>query len=83
MSEDRVLVEDFIDGAIITGYQRGSRAFLESLESQLETASVIEEAGDAHELLQFMLDESNSEATFESSTQHLQSLDEKLSRILR
>lgn len=81
MSQDRVTVEDIIDGAIIAGFQNGARAFLESLEDQIRTSELISESGSAQDLLQQMIDESEGEAVATQSTVQLVSLDEKLSRI--
>ena len=81
MSQDRVTVENIIDGAIIAGFQNGTSAFLESLEEQIRTSEVISEAGSAQDLLQDMINESEGQAIAGQSEEHLVSLDEKLSRI--
>ena len=83
MSQERILVEDLVDGAIIAGYQSGAQTFLASLEEQLQTSQAITESGDAHELLQSMIDESEGISVAQESSEQLSSLDEKLSRVLR
>jgi hypothetical protein len=82
MAKDRIVVEDVVDGAIIAGFQLGSRAFLESVEDQLRTAVVIQESGDAQNLLQMMIDESENMKVSEMSAEKLEELGSKLSKIL-
>ena len=80
---DKIMVEDLIDGAIIAGFQLGSKAFLESIEDQLRTSVAIMESGDANTMLQQMIDESEGAATSQIAMESLQVLDNKLSKILR
>ena len=80
---DKIMVEDLIDGAIIAGFQLGSKAFLEGIEDQLRTSVAIMESGDANTMLQQMIDESEGVATSQIAMESLQALDSKLSKILR
>lgn len=83
MANEKILVEDLIDGAIIAGFQRGAKAFLESCDDQLRTSVAISESGDAHSMLQQMIDESENASSSQIAVESLQALDEKLSKILR
>ena len=83
MSDNKVMVEDLIDGAIIAGFQLGARAFLESIEDQLRTSVAIMESGDANTMLQQMIDETEGAASNQIALESLQALDEKLGKILR
>lgn len=78
-----VSVENLIDGAILEGFQLGARAFLESLEDQLQSSVIISEAGDAQTLLQAMLNEAETSSTQQLSQEHLEELGSKLSRVLK
>lgn len=82
MSDQKVTVEDLIDGAIIAGFQRGSHAYLEGLEDQLRTSLIIQESGDAASLLQQMIDESENATVTQMTNEHLQELDGKLRKVL-
>lgn len=82
MSEEKVTVENLIDGAIIDGFQSANAMFLESLEDSLQKNVIITEAGDAHSVLQQMIDDSVQEKVEEEATEELDSLTEKLAKVL-
>ncbi len=82
MYNDNISVEDFINGAIIEGYQVGTQSFLQNLEEQLQISNVIAESGDAHELLQHMIDETDGATSTYESYEQLDNIGNKLSRIL-
>jgi len=81
-SQERVTVENLIDGSIIEGFQSANAMFLESLEDSLQKHVIITEAGDAHSVLQQMLDENIQEKVEEEANVELGTLTEKLSRVL-
>ena len=81
-TESQVTVENLIDGSIIEGFQNANAMFLESLEESLQKHVIITEAGDAHAVLQQMIDESVQEKVEEEATEELNSLTDKLSRVL-
>lgn len=81
-TEEKVTVENLIDGSIIEGFQSANAMFLESLEDSLQKHVIITEAGDAHSVLQQMLDENIQIKVEEEATEELGSLTEKLSRVL-
>lgn len=84
MSNEKITVEDLVDAAIVEGYQRGAATFLESVESDLQTAVLLSEnEADAMDVLQVMIDESEGEAVHEESTEHLSELDQKMARLFR
>lgn len=80
---NRTMVEDLIDGAIVAGFQAGSKTFLESLEDQLQTTVAIMESGDANTMLQQMIDESETIAVSQATMESLEELNNKLSKVLR
>lgn len=82
MSEEKVTVENLIDGAIIEGFQNANTMFLESLEDSLQKNVIITEAGDAHAVLQQMIDDNVQEKIEEEASEELGSLTEKLSKVL-
>ena len=75
----QISIEDLVDGAIIEGYRRGTASFMESLEAELQTESVIEEAGSAHDLLQAMIDNNVQEKSSQEVTENVSELNNKLS----
>ncbi len=82
MSEETVTVENLIDGAIIEGFQNANAMFLESLEDSLQKNVIITEAGDAHSVLQQMIDDNVQDKIEEEAGEELESLTSKLSRVL-
>lgn len=82
MSEEKVTVENLIDGAIIEGFQNANTMFLESLEDSLQKNVIITEAGDAHSVLQQMIDDNVQEKIEEEASEELDSLSDKLSKVL-
>ncbi len=82
MSEEKVTVENLIDGAIIEGFQNANAMFLESLEDSLQKNVIITEAGDAHSVLQQMIDDNVQDKIEEEAGEELESLTSKLSRVL-
>lgn len=79
MSKDKVTVENLVDGGILEGFQRGSVAFLESLEDSLRNSVMIQESGDAITYLQQMIDEAE---TGGAQDENLDELNAKLGRVL-
>jgi len=82
MSDEKVTVENLVDGAIIDGFQSANAMFLESLEDSLQKNVIITEAGDAHSVLQQMLDDNIQVKVEEEASEELDSLTEKLSKVL-
>jgi|GEM_PF-5266447 len=82
MSDEKITVENLIDGAIIEGFQSANSMFLESLEDSLQKNVIITEAGDAHAVLQQMIDDNVQEKVEEEVSEELDSLTEKLSKVL-
>ena len=82
MSEEQVTVENLVDGAIIEGFQNANAMFLESLEDSLQKNVIITEAGDAHSVLQQMIDDNVQDKIEEEAGEELESLTSKLSRVL-
>lgn len=82
MSDTKVTVENLIDGAIIEGFQNANTMFLESLEDSLTKDVIITEAGDAHAVLQQMIDDSIDGKIEEEVNEELESLSAKLAKVL-
>ncbi len=82
VSAEKVTVENLIDGAIIEGFQNGNSMFLESLEDSLEKNVIITEAGNAHAVLQQMIDDNVDSKIEEDINEELESLSEKLAKVL-
>lgn len=78
MNDNTITIEDLVDGAIITGFRNGTASFLESLEMDLQNEAVIEEAGDAHNLLQSMIDMNIEEQNGEYVNESIGRLNNKL-----
>lgn len=82
MSNEKITVENLIDGAIIEGFQNANSMFLESLEDSLEKHVIITEAGDAHSVLQHMIDATVYDKIEEEANEELSSLHNKLAQVL-
>ena len=81
-TDEKVTVENIIDGAIIAGFKSANAMFLESLEDSLQKHVLINEAGDAHKVLQQMIDDTVTEKIEEDTMEELASLTQKLSSVL-
>jgi hypothetical protein len=83
MSEQKLTVENLVDGAIIEGFKNATGMFLESLEDSLQKHVLIAEAGDAQSVLQEMIDSAEEEVVQEQSVEQLNELNEKLAKVLK
>ena len=81
--ESKITVNDLVDGAIVEGFKGVSTMYLESLEECLKRDIMISEAGDAQAMLQEMIDATEMTTVQQESINHLNELENKMSRLLK
>jgi len=78
----KITVEDLVDSAIVQGFKNVGQMYMESLEEGLRKSIVINEAGDAQNFLQEMINCTQTTVIQQESAEQLDELNQKMSAIL-
>jgi len=79
---ERLSVEEFVDAAIVEGFQCGCQSFLESIEGSIRNNTLLQETSSVEDYLQEMIDNEQQQKMSSYAQENFANLSEKLSSVL-